>query len=389
MENKYLLIIGNGSSRLFIDSFIRDFPSESWVCNKGYTEFYKLKNCTRVLTVHKEIVKEAKDFRESNSINFVIVSNCDGADISFLSSKGWCTGNLAIVDALELGYTKIYLAGFDMGGPDIYQSLPVEGSNFIKQLNIIREKYDISNIFGVNEKGTFPIDPNTDISKNAEKRQRWEKKRVNYYDPSAILNKRILIVGNSPKVLLRNYRNYIDNNFDIIVRINDYVTEGYEDKIGSNTSIWFSGASKFSLIKSREDKNIEIIVGLSNGRMKQFLDIKTKDLIIDQIKKSLDFSFSSLNFIPIEIHSSLRENTSIRNPTTGFLCLYYFIEFIKCKNITIYGFDFFDNKYHYYDKDRTMKVKLSPNHNNGEEKKIILNLRNKIKFLEENILNER
>ena len=44
--------------------------------------------------------------------------------------------------------------------------------------------------------------------------------------------RKTIIVGNAPSVLLNKYGDKIDS-FDRIIRMNDYVLEGYEDHVGS------------------------------------------------------------------------------------------------------------------------------------------------------------
>ena len=50
-------------------------------------------------------------------------------------------------------------------------------------------------------------------------------------------NKKVIIIGNSPSILEKEYGDIIDG-FDTVIRINRCVTEGFEQFIGSKTSIW-------------------------------------------------------------------------------------------------------------------------------------------------------
>ena len=57
-----------------------------------------------------------------------------------------------------------------------------------------------------------------------------------------MINKSILIIGNGQSILNNNFQNQIDN-FDIVLRINNYKINGYEQFLGSKTDIWFNGAN--------------------------------------------------------------------------------------------------------------------------------------------------
>ena len=52
----------------------------------------------------------------------------------------------------------------------------------------------------------------------------------------------ILIVGNGPSAAGLELGQEIDN-FDQIVRINNFVTQGMESRVGSRTDIWVNGAN--------------------------------------------------------------------------------------------------------------------------------------------------
>jgi len=47
----------------------------------------------------------------------------------------------------------------------------------------------------------------------------------------------VVIVGNGPSILDEKKGNIIDS-YDIVIRINDYVIEGYEEHTGKKTDIW-------------------------------------------------------------------------------------------------------------------------------------------------------
>ena len=50
----------------------------------------------------------------------------------------------------------------------------------------------------------------------------------------------VLIVGNGPSILKKEYGKDIDK-FDIVIRLNDYKIKGYENNVGEKTDLWFTG----------------------------------------------------------------------------------------------------------------------------------------------------
>ena len=65
-----------------------------------------------------------------------------------------------------------------------------------------------------------------------------------------MINKSILIIGNGQSILNNDFQNQIDN-FDTVLRINNYKINGYEQFLGSKTDIWFNGANQ-NLVKQNE-----------------------------------------------------------------------------------------------------------------------------------------
>ncbi len=143
---KDVLILGNGTTRLDLKNEIRSYICPIWVCNEAYQEKRSLTNITRVGTVHDELIILARKYRERFKLDYSIITKkrfsklLREQDELFLVEKGWSTGNLLILQALEEGYDRIFLAGFDFGGSDIYQLTPRPGGNFKNQYQEIVEK---------------------------------------------------------------------------------------------------------------------------------------------------------------------------------------------------------------------------------------------------------
>jgi lipopolysaccharide biosynthesis glycosyltransferase len=138
---KRVLILGNGASRLKLKSFVDSWEHDLWVCNKGYMEYKELPRIDYVCSVHREVIEEAKMFLSENNLFYRTLSPSPLSDEQFVCTKGWSTGNLAIVEAIKRDYDEIHLAGFDFGGKDIYQSYETDGSNFKKQFEQIKVEF--------------------------------------------------------------------------------------------------------------------------------------------------------------------------------------------------------------------------------------------------------
>ena len=49
---------------------------------------------------------------------------------------------------------------------------------------------------------------------------------------------KILIIGNSPRVLTQKFGKIIDTEFDEVVRVNRFKTDGFEKFIGERVDTW-------------------------------------------------------------------------------------------------------------------------------------------------------
>ena len=69
-------------------------------------------------------------------------------------------------------------------------------------------------------------------------------------DPNQNLSNKILVIGNCPSVQEYKFGKQIDS-FEIVLRINNYKTIGFEEYVGLKTSIWSNGANQ-NLVKKNE-----------------------------------------------------------------------------------------------------------------------------------------
>ena len=196
------------------------------------------------------------------------------------------------------------------------------------------------------------------------------------------MNETILIVANGPSALECELGSVIDT-FSEVARINDYKVSGFENSIGSKTTIWFNGANK--KLKKRSDVPDKVIVFVPA----EILYAK-EDKVKERTPKRLQLDSSQFNLIDKEKMRLYEKISNINRPTTGFNSIMWSME--NYKNVIIHGFDFFlNNKHHYYDSFLT-KIKVSIGltgraklHDNIAESKFVkqLIIENKIKTLKD------
>lgn len=119
-----LLIVGNGISRLLHTDFIRRWSGELWACNQAYLEADLLPKIT-LLAGHSNIIEEARAYRDAHGLAFTVFGGLLGQhpverDVTCPGEFRKDSGTTLVAQAHEDGYERIYLVGFDLGGPDIW-----------------------------------------------------------------------------------------------------------------------------------------------------------------------------------------------------------------------------------------------------------------------------
>jgi hypothetical protein len=397
---RQVLILGNGESRKELTAEIQNWKDEVWACNGAYQEIEEFPSLSRLCSVHSGHVQDAIEFRNTHGYVFQIVGkpNFKGVDRSFNLNRGWSTGSLALYDALYEGY-DVVLAGFDFGGRDVYQPGDIVGSNFVKQFIQVIKKWGMDRIRFLNEGGItksvrehllhryensfkrdetlyrFLLTQGLDVGKEKpEKRnedqyskkfvpsklvQMANEKRIDqirnlppYRLPKGVEN--VLIIGNSPSVLDHELGSSIDNDYDLVVRINDYLIDGYEKSIGSRIDVWFNGANKdFVNSKGRGAPDCPIVLGLLIVFLNH-LDAPERFFSLrDKVRDSLGIDVSTesrVSIMTMEEATRIKKTTGLSNPSTGLRAIAYFYLIMKPKTLTIFGFDWYQNsKHHYYD----------------------------------------
>lgn len=164
---------------------------------------------------------------------------------------------------------------------------------------------------------------------------------VQLSDPKLnILSNGILIIGNGPSVQNFNLGNQIDK-FENIARINNFKTIGFEELIGSKTTIWCNGANQ-NLDKRNENFN-RIMVFIPPNILNE-----KGDSIHTRIQKRLGVLKDKYELVPIEKMKYYEQKCDCHRLTTGTNSILWAVE--NFEKVVIHGFDFFQNgKEHYFD----------------------------------------
>lgn len=150
-----------------------------------------------------------------------------------------------------------------------------------------------------------------------------------------IKNKKVILIGNGPSVI-KNPKGLFIDKFDIVIRFNSYVINGYEKFVGTKTDIW----------ATTHNHNI--------------LSTNVPDLIISAHKNSKKISnYSDKNIISIPTRFYNKCRSKLKNlgadekiiPSTGYLTTAWLLDnYIDFLYIT--GFDHFSKKesslHHYW-----------------------------------------
>lgn len=190
----------------------------------------------------------------------------------------------------------------------------------------------------------------------------------------------ILIIGNGPDLLKEDYGDFINKNFETVVRCNIAPIKDYEKYVGSKTDYRMCFSKILEKIKENfDDKNL--IVSIPNEGIKKFRHFKGKAKGFK--KNNEDYNVKILGR---KIIKELIETYELKNPSVGFMAMYHFSEAFT-KKIYYVGFDgYTEKKAHYYHalesgKRNNFHKKIAKNFHNIELERTILD-----KYIESGIL---
>ena len=136
-----------------------------------------------------------------------------------------------------------------------------------------------------------------------------------------------IVIGNSSTLLLQENGDLIDQ-FETVIRLNSYITEGYEKYVGTKTDIWVR--AKNHEIEYRDGRQFSEVwlkpgwnKGNINGRVTSHIGIPV---------------YNSSESTIIDLPAS---NFTGRSWTTGFCAIKFAIE--RFENVTVTGFNFYSN----------------------------------------------
>ena len=191
-------------------------------------------------------------------------------------------------------------------------------------------------------------------------------------------NNSIVIIGNGESILKNKFGKKI-NLFKDIIRINNFITKGYEPFIGSKTTIWFNGANQGLFTRNQFPKKIIVSIPSEIYKKKKYIDSH----ITKRIRND--------NFLRIPLKKILEYENNVGHSrlSTGMYAIMWALDYYN--DIYIYGFDFFlKSKGHYFDnsvikfiKNKSI-IKKGQKHNTQLEKKYVQQLikEKKIKILD-------
>lgn len=170
--------------------------------------------------------------------------------------------------------------------------------------------------------------------------------------------KRVIIVGNSPSVLLEENGELIDS-YDVVIRVNNCPTSGYEKFIGQKFNIWATTNTKtFNFLPKNFESLSEIWHRTSKTKERSTLPKQQKSIKQLIMYKTADFSkhFGELLDKGSEKTKWMLRETN-QEPCTGLLTILTSTLFFK--DVTITGFTFYtdedsqqNSNYSYYRKDQ-------------------------------------
>lgn len=171
----------------------------------------------------------------------------------------------------------------------------------------------------------------------------------------------IIVVGSGTSLLDQKNGEIIDSYNDV-VRFNTFYTEGYEEYVGTKTTIWYNVNPYFKK-ESVEYKRIYL----------HSWDEDNKCPVYQKYKH-----LKNAEKVPFKLVQKIIKDLNNPSPSTGLIAVIQLLQ--TYTRLTLTGFDWWDRKeHHYFGKDHYR----GPNHNPQSEKEVLLELEkeNRIDFL--------
>jgi len=184
-----------------------------------------------------------------------------------------------------------------------------------------------------------------------------DRSKANRVMAGKILGPRIVVIGNGPSALEGEPRGHIIDQFDEVVRFNNFQTKttGMEAHVGKKTTVHYSDGTLFPTYSQYHAPGASIILSLI---MDRFIVAGTYVVQRAGTDLQLPLTFRFLNdptigWMTKERIELLKKNLglqSVKHPTSGMLAIDHFVrqEGVQLP-VYIHGFDFFQGpKIHYF-----------------------------------------
>ena len=223
----------------------------------------------------------------------------------------------------------------------------------------------------------------------------------------------VLLIGNSDINKDKKYGNKIDE-FDIVVRMNRYRVDGYEEYLGSKTNTWVLnraislGKSRISILESGiQDETIPKLMQMPRGRYHSDYIVDTKFQMNKKLSKDLD-TMLMITYVEsqeelLKLYNKIQKHKNFKvadtfkvskylrsrwdelmdksfyKPATGLLTIHYFLE--KYDKIYLHNFDCGKSKHYWGDTDHQSEPMVSK-HDWGFDEILIAELEKEEKVIQ-------
>lgn len=196
-------------------------------------------------------------------------------------------------------------------------------------------------------------------------------------------NKRILVVGNGPSVMQGEPLGSLIDEFDEVVRFNNFQTKnaGAEAFAGTKCTVHFSDAMLFPTYPEYHVPGAKVVLAQFDERLMTAGSYLLFRMAVDlEIRKAWKLLCDpELEWIPREEIAQLKQdigNTGFHHPTSGLMAINHFLK-LTDQPVHIHGFDFFEgDKIHYYNKSEPLYERINNHfgvnmHQPQKEKKLV------------------
>lgn len=188
-------------------------------------------------------------------------------------------------------------------------------------------------------------------------------------------NKSIAVVGNGPSEVGKKLGREIDRH-DIVIRFNNYSTEGYEEDYGKKTDIWVRGSGASDVIDRENISQFQLVIFEGDYWHLPIIPKNHPRTIYQYL-----FQNTAIMYFDKQIHTTLREFGGIEFPTSGLVTVWAIYQIRKqIKGLDIYGFSFRQEQQdgiatHYFkDRSNAVAIERSKVHALDKESEIIIKL---------------